>query len=169
MVKWSKKVHISWLIGWFCLAFLIGAALCVRLPPAIFMGGYTAVCAAVLCLVGFASRRKPMLALILIAGCLFGLWRGSSLRHQLNDYQAFMGQPVRMEGKVAQDTAIGPKGDQRIVLTDVMISRQALAGDVWVSVGKTDIKRGDIVVLEGMLGEGFGNMPASMHVQGDRD
>lgn len=110
-----------------------------------------------------ALHWRWMIIVICAAGCLAGLWRGSLLQLELAAYQPYYGSAVTLSGRVAEDTSIGERGEQRFNLKNVRIGGSALAGSVWVSVPKADIKRGDMVTVSGKLGEGFGNLPATMY------
>lgn len=81
----------------------------------------------------------------------------------LMGYEPFYGKQVIVRGMVSEDVALAGDGKQRLQIQKVFISSQQLPGKVWVSTkAATDIKRGDVVQFEGLLREGFGNLPASM-------
>lgn len=105
-----------------------------------------------------------MVLLAITAGMLLGLWRGSLEHRALASYQPFYGKTAVVKGLVSEDTTYGSEGDQRFRLGNVEISGRELPGTVWASSASSlDIKRGDVLVLEGFLAEGFGNIPAAMY------
>jgi competence protein ComEC len=122
------------------------------------------VLAAMLLLVGFVKHKAWMMILVLIAGILIGMFRGTIERVALYDYTEFIGQNVVLGGKVFEDPSVGFSGELKLNLVDVAIDDAKLPGQIWVSTsprGK-EIKRSDSVVVEGKLKPGFGTFPASM-------
>lgn len=158
-----KSVHISWLIGWSGLGVIAGVGACVFLSSEIFNDLFwpsLALSGGLVCLV---KSIKLCLPVVFLCGACVGLWRGSQIKIDLLSYKPFYGQIVLLQGRVSQDASIGDKGDQKLNLADVRINQIPLKGEVWASVGKSDIKRGDIVTLKGGLNEGFGNLTAAMY------
>lgn len=162
-MRLNRRLHASWFIGWASLGVVVGAAACVVIDYRIFSSAAWLVVAVSICLLVLTKRWAWMPALIFLAGCLAGLWHGSNLRAKLQDYQAYYGQEVVVQGLVTQDTSIGEKGDQRINLKNIIIDGHNLSGQVWVSAPKKDIKRGDTITIKGKLNAGFGNLSAAMY------
>jgi competence protein ComEC len=157
-----RRLHFAWFIGWASLGIIVGTAACVIINPRVFVGIAWLVVAISLITVCLVSRFAWTILIVFSAGWLTGVWRGSILKLQLEHYRPYIGQNVVLKGRVSQDTSIGEKGDQRLNLADVQINGRKLDGEVWSSLVKTDIKRGDIVMLQGALKDGFGNMPATL-------
>jgi competence protein ComEC len=123
-----------------------------------------AIGALVLLLVGFKSRSLMAVVMVVCAGMLLGFLRGDAVQSRLEGYQEFYRTKLAVKGVVSEDVAITNSGKQRIQLQKIIIQRKELPGKVWVETdAKTEIKRGDIVVFEGLLKEGFGNLPAAMY------
>lgn len=157
------RVHRSWLIGWWCLGFLLGAALCVVANNAVFADNvWIFVSIGLLLLVWFLPY-KWLILLILASGVLAGLWRGSALKLDLTDYTQYYDQVTTVKGLVAQDPSYGPRGDVRVNIKNVSINDAKMAGEVWASLPKKDVKRGDTIIIKGKLGDGFGNLSATMY------
>jgi competence protein ComEC len=111
----------------------------------------------------FLWRSRAMVITALLAGILFGLWRGSLERVELAKYQQFIGTSVVIQGKISEDVERGNSNEMRLKLQDIMIANIKLPGELWASASsRIEIKRSDIVTLGGKLREGFGNFPASM-------
>lgn len=142
---------------------MVGAGLCAFVPNNLFASLAWPLIAFSVAFSTLLKRLKWMIVLIFCAGCLFGLWRGSLLKLDLESYQNYYGQTVELKGLVAQDASYGGRGDQRLNLRNVVIDGEKLKGEVWVSSFKADIKRGDTVTINGKLNEGFGNLSASMY------
>jgi competence protein ComEC len=164
MKRWlTRKVHVSWFVAWASAGVLVGGAASLLVRADVY-GNVTWLIFAILLLLCLMIRRlRFMLMLGFMAGLLIGLWRGSVERLALTSYEPYYGQKVKLIGKIVEDTSYGPKGDQRLRLGAVQINHQPLHDEIWISTGYKDtIKRGDMVTVEGTLGKGFGNLPASM-------
>ncbi len=161
--QWLKqKVHISWHIAFWAPGVLIGIALAPWTDNS-FADNAWIIIAASLAVTVCIKRVRYLFLVAILSGVVLGLWRGADRFGALHAYSGLYGQVVVLKGTVTEDTSYGPKGDQRIRVGGVMIRGEQLPGTIWVSTqNKTDIKRGDIVTLSGLLGEGFGNIPASM-------
>lgn len=158
-----KKVHISWHIAAVCAGVILGVAAALAAPAHIFAGAEWPLTALALALAALISRRRWALALAGIGGALLGLWLGALKQIDFMQYQPFYGQEVTLQGKVTEDTTFGPQGGQRLRLGGVVLNGRRMGGNIWVSANTSaEIKRGDIVTVEGELSEGFGNLPATM-------
>jgi competence protein ComEC len=158
-----KKIHISWFIAWTSLGFLCGVALSIFPMSSMFADIAWVVVGASLFVIAAIKRKAPLILLVLIAGLIFGLWRGAIERQALTSYQSFYGNNITIKGKITEDTSFGAHGDQRFRLGNIKIDNHELPEEIWVSTPSTlAIKRGDIVTVNGALEKGFGNIPASM-------
>jgi competence protein ComEC len=82
----------------------------------------------------------------------------------LAPYKNLIGYQATVTGKVTEDPDLGKNGELVLRLGDIEIDDHQIAGMIWVSAGqKLDIKRSDIVMVEGKLNDGFGNFSASMY------
>lgn len=159
---WRSRLHFSWFIAWICVAILIGIAIAPKTGTTFNDVSWTIVGFSLILSV-IVKQRKYMIPLAILAGLLIGLWRGSGAQTSLASYKPYFGKHIMVRGLVSEDTSYGPKGDLRIRLSTVHIGQNPLPGNIWVSAADhADIKRGDIVTISGILGEGFGNIPASM-------
>lgn len=159
---WSQQIHISWFIAWISVAFLLGIAIAPK-TQGIFTDISWIVMGIILVVMVVRSRKRHMVFIVVIAGLLFGLTRGSTAYHSLAGYKSYYGKHVVVTGMVSEDTSYGPKGDLRLRVSAVRVDQHNLPGTMWVSSSDpAEIKRGDIVTLSGVVGEGFGNIPASM-------
>ncbi len=157
-----RSIHISWFIAWVCGGLLVGVALAgalqVRNVSLIWL------CFSFVFLVVALVRRYVFFTIFAVFfGLSLGLWRGSIEQSALQGYTPFYGKTVILQGVVSADTSYGPHGDQRVMLKNIVLGGQPLHGQVWIStISHADIQRSDIVTISGRLGEGFGNLPASM-------
>lgn len=157
-----RRVHASWLITWCATGVLVGVGLSLVVEPMI-AETQSIITVITLWVLAFSKRIRGMVVLALVGGLLLGLMRGGTLQHELQAYKPYYGNQVQVRGTVSEDTVFGSRGDQRIQLGNVLVATHKLPGKVWISSNsQIDIKRGDIVMFQGILGEGFGNMPATM-------
>lgn len=162
--KFRRKIHTSWLIAVFSLAMVVGVFAVQFVPQTIFAP--VAWLAVALVCMGWALWRRAayVLPVVVLAGSLLGLWRGSVLATQVEVYAHVMGRTAEVRGKVVEDTDVGSAGEVNMRLGSIAINGHEVAGRVWVNLaGKQDIKRGDIVTVKGKVSEGFGNYAASMY------
>jgi competence protein ComEC len=158
-----KKVHISWLIAAASFGIIIGCALCAFISPASFADSAWLVVAVALFGVCCVRRLRILLMIALVAGIMTGLYRGSVTKQAFLAYKLYYGKNVVLQGKISEDASYGAHGDQRLRLGDIITNNQSLKGNVWISLeAPADIKRGDNVILKGLLNEGFGNLQATM-------
>lgn len=157
------KIHPSWLIGWACLGLIVGVGMAAKVNPYLFNDCFWFFLAACLLLISFVGRLKWMIVFVCVGGSLIGIYKASLLRIDLRQYEPYYGQNITLSGTVAQDVSLGDKGDQRFNLTNVYAAGKHLPGQVWVSIAKEDIKRGDTVSLKGNLSPGFGNLSATLY------
>lgn len=158
------RLHSSWFLAWIAVGVLGGTALALVVPGALFAGSEWQVMAFSLLFITIIKPLRTMVVMALVGGILLGLWRGASARIGLEGYQPYYEQTVTVQGKINDDTAYGPRGDQRLQLSEVQINQQHLPGTVWASTGSlAELKRGDYAILSGRLSEGFGTMAASLH------
>lgn len=152
----KKQLHISQLIGVIAGAIIVG----VVAAQWWFDFGYLAwlLVGIGLLAIGLWRRAVYVIPLLIIGGMFLGLWRGSVLQSELVVYEQLYGQVVAINGKVSEDADIGKQGELVLRLDDLRIGEQTLPGKIWVTAQtKFDIKRGDRVIFDGNLSNGFGN------------
>jgi len=157
-----KRLHVSWLIA------VMSAAIVMGVMSAQWLAGWSSVVwcfvAVGLAAIGFWRRAVYVVPLIVFAGLLLGLWRGSIDQNLLAVYEKLYGASALVTGKVTDDPDVGKSGETLLRLSDVTINGHEVAGGIWVSAStKADIKRGDIATVKGVLKEGFGSFAASMY------
>lgn len=136
----------------------------LMVPAALFSGSTWLIVALALPTFCVIKPVRKFVVLAAVSGLLIGLWRGETVRTGLETYQPYYNQKVTVHGKINEDTTYGPRGDQRLRLTEVQVNQQPLPGIIWVSTASlVELKRGDYATLSGRLNEGFGTMAASLH------
>lgn len=145
------------------MAVIVGLALSVILKIEVLSASTWLIVVASLLFIALAKRTLFMVILVMIAGLLLGLWRGSVEQTSLAQYEPLYGKSVIISGVVADDTSYGPHGDQRIMLKNITIGTHPMHGQIWVSSdSELSLKRSDEVTLQGKLGTGFASIAASM-------
>ena len=157
----KRKIHISWLITILCVSLSIGV--CLALYVNSFSLWWYLVISLVFTAIGLWKRRLYLIPLIIIGGMLFGLWRGSLAQADLVQFQPFYGQIVQIKGSVKDDADTDSSGKMSVYLNDLTVDEISMSGIVSATVAESDIKRGDILSVEGKLQKGFGNYAGSIY------
>lgn len=159
-----RKLHSSWLIAILCVALFLGIIL-AQLEFSVFFSNFSwLIIGTVLVIFVFLKRRLYLVPVIIVAGVVIGLWRGSVSQSQLDIYKPLYGKMVEVTGRVKDDVDTGSSGQLVMRLDSIRINNRELAGSLWVStVSRVDIKRGDIVSVRGDLKVGFGSFSGVMY------
>jgi competence protein ComEC len=158
----KRRIHTSWLIAILCCAVLVGVA------SAQWMNGFDQI-AWIVSSAGLAGiilwrRNAYLIPLLIIAGFVCGLWRGSIEQSQLTVYKNLYQSKVVLVGKVSDDPDIDKTGGLVLRISESSINKHQLPGKLWVTAAtKYDIKRGDIVTAKGVLKQGFGNFAGTVY------
>ena len=114
-------------------------------------------------LVATLGRNVIVVPLVMIAGIIIGLWRGSIDQLQIGIFKAAAGSVVVVEGVVTEDVVRDNTGRLKMsVHASLLDSRQA-SGVVWVSTAShEEVQRGDRIQMRGKIQHGFGGYAASI-------
>lgn len=154
---WRRKVHISWLLTFCCAGILLGVFLAQYVHQTAF--SIEIIVFVAIILAGFAVWRKNVIfvPLIIFAGFLFGFARGSVSQQALTDYQPLYNKQVTLTGTVTEDVDIDSSNQLVIRLGEVNYNGISLPSKIWLTASGDNIKRGDKIVVSGVLKSGFGN------------
>lgn len=109
-------------------------------------------------------RYAVTIALCIMGGLLFGLWRGAIDKADLIAYDQLKGHIVELQGVVQEDIDQRADGQSVMKIGSVMYGDVQLPGVIWVSYGgHGDVWRSDSVTVRGEVSEGFGNFPVAMY------
>ena len=112
-------------------------------------------------IISLLKRIYVIIILVLIAGLITGLYRGSHVR-ALASYQQYIGYHIQLIATIADD-ATHKNNQTGIKLSNIQIDNKKFGGQVWAGVtGNLNIKRDSQVVISGKLKSGFGGFAASM-------
>jgi len=159
-----RRIHVSWQVAVLGAGILGGVGLSLVPTMAIFAHWSWMVLAGLLIVAVFVKPKTWTVVVVLIAGLLIGMWRGTIDRVNLNEYSNYLEKSVTLVAKVSEDPSVGFNGELKLNLVNVVIDNVELPGQIWVSTspkGK-EVRRSDFVMVEGKLRSGFGNFPASM-------
>ena len=166
MQLWRLRVgiHTSWLIA-FCAGSLVVGTAFVPVVNQVFFGSVVyLIIGIILLLVALWRHTVVFIPIVIIAGLLIGLWRGSTTASQLAVYKNIVGKVAVVSGKVVDDPDDDGRGALKLRLGDIAAGKYSVAGKMWVSAhAKVSIKRGDIVTVKGVVSEGFGGFGATMY------
>lgn len=111
----------------------------------------------------FRRRRWWSVVVVVLCGIVLGWGRGSAFDRSLAPYTDMVGQVVTAQGIIKDDPQYGRQGDQQFRLSEAIINGNQLPGEVYVSTfSNLAIKRSDTVVVNGKVGDSFGNYQASL-------
>lgn len=160
-----RRVHVSWLIGVLSLGICVGVIAARNVPPGAFYSVAWLLAGIILGVLGAWRQRLYAVMLVLLAGGLMGLWRGSVSVQALAPYERIIGHEVTLAGTTYEDPDKGKSSELVLRLNDLKVNGHSIAGAVWVSANakKAEVKRGDVVTVKGKLADGFGSFSASMY------
>jgi len=161
MNRWvlKKKLHVSWILTIGAVAFLLG----VFVAKNFSFVGQTSIAflliAIILLISASLHRYVYFVPIIIIGGIMLGLFRGGLFLADTIYADSFINQNVNVVGVVKTDVDLEQTGKIAINLDNLVVDGRQFSGKLWVTIGSSDysIKRGDQIVVEGVLNEGFGN------------
>ncbi|MDB5165704.1 MAG: rane protein of unknown function [Candidatus Saccharibacteria bacterium] len=163
-LRLRKRVHISWMIALLCLGVVIGVVAVRYISGVILFSAAWLFCGVtVFCFTAW----KPYVGfvpVVIMAGTMMGLWRGSIDQVKLTVYERLIGVTMTIEGRVAEDVDLNSRNESVVRLSELSAKGHALPGTIYVTTKSTaDIKRGDRVRMKGKVADGFGTFPATIY------
>ena len=159
-----RKLHVSWLIALLSVGIILGVVSAQYVDQLLFSSVEWLLLSFTFVVVVFWRRYIYFIPLIIIAGILLGLWRGSLQQTQLRIFDGLYGFTASVSGKVSEDVDVGKQGGLVMRLDELAINGHSVTGKMWVTVTSTvDIKRGDTVSAKGKIQPGFGNFAAVIY------
>ncbi len=158
----SKRFHPSWFIAALSASLIVGTFLSLYFSG--FFGVEWLIVSICLAVVGFARNGYIGLLLVILSGIFLGLWRGGDLLNKQKEIENLIGETVVVSGIVTEDPTYDIDGDLRFRLKDLVFEDDEKSGELWASTDqRVEIKRSDVVSVEGQLSEGFGTIAVSMY------
>ena len=156
------RVRRTTLIALLALSFLVGLGL-AQLGGTL-LGWTWPVLASLLLFLAYKKKLIIALLVVVVAGLILGIWRGSEQLAELKGYQPFLQQKVIVRGEVVEDPTYDDKGMLDFRLQKVAVGDSPLPGQVRVKTFSfVDVRRGDLLQAEGKLVDGFGNYQAAIY------
>lgn len=152
-----RKVHTSWLIAIGCGGIFVGVFLSQYINWQFISSVLISLASILLIALALKIRCIYIMPLLVIGGLLFGLWRGSISQTGLVQFRPFHNTAVSAVGSVKDDVDTNSANQIVIRLDNLIINGRTLPGVLWITSSDADIKRGDELLLHGVLKKGFGN------------
>lgn len=109
----------------------------------------------------FISRSRWVLLFAIVFWTVLGVGYGSAHIGTRNAYKLYLGQTLRLEGTLKEDVSKASTGSASIQMSNITINSVTQPGVVLVMARSPPIvKRGDHIVVQGSLKDGFGSFPA---------
>jgi len=159
----KRKLHISWLIALGCGGIFIGIFLAQYIKNPFTSSIFNLIVATLIISLSLWRKYIYLIPFLIIGGILFGLWRGSISHNELIQFEPFYNKKIFISGNVKDDVDTGSSDQIVIRLDNLTIDNKSLPGTLWITATGDDIKRGDILLLNGTLKEGFGNFSGIMY------
>ena len=163
MFWWIKrKIHISWLVMIFCLAFSAGVWLTLYINHKFSF--WVAIIAVILVIVCLFFRRAYLISVLIISSLFIGFCYGSFKRSDVNNMRDLVSQSVIIKGAIDGDVKYGLYGKESFTLSGLSIGDKNYDTSVWASVSYDgELERGDTIVVSGKISDGFGNFSGSIY------
>lgn len=158
-----RKIHPTWQLTILCAGLVIGVALARVCRD--FGAWLWLALGLLLCAVALWRSRRFLIVAALLGGVLIGLWRGGVDQTALSYYRTYIGTVASVEGVVDGDISVVGSDIYAMQLRDIRIAGHELTGSVYVTTSDHGeaVRRGDEVVVKGVLMDGFGNISAMMY------
>lgn len=112
-------------------------------------------------------HRRFLLVVACVGGMLIGNWRGAIEHRAYQQYRTMYGKHIRLGGVIKDDVDMNAKGQAIIHLGNIMSGSRQVGGKIWISLGAKStegLRRGDKLIVDGSLQQGFGTYGASMYL-----
>lgn len=163
----KRRIHVSWLIAIVAASCVCGVAAAQYMPQFWFTHGVWLTSAIVLGIIAFYLRYIAIIPLCIIAGIIFGFWRGGIDRIDLSMYDHLFGHQLELSGTVLEDLDQQANGQFVIKIGNIHQAGTSLPGTIWLTTSDgLPVQRSDIVTVSGKLAQGFGSFSASMYQAG---
>jgi len=155
-----KKIHVSWCIAVTSGSFVVGVAIA---PTWQLFTWWWFVVATICVVVGFFLRRVSGLPFLIVGAVIGGCWYGSMEFRDSQIYTNFFGADVHVVGRIREDPT-QRNGATALQLDRIVMAGIQLEGQLWTnSRDRIEVKRGDIITVQGIMDEGFGSFSAAIY------
>ena len=159
---WKQKIHSSWFIAVASAGFTVGVIAALWLHTNFWF----ALVSGAAMFFGFIISRRYMLLVVLAASFVVGVGYGSAHYSERQLYKQWIGQSVHVTGRIKEDPSLSSSGSTSVQLDNVTVNGVKTAGFVYIGARSPgDIKRGDVIEVDGVAKEGFAQFPIMLSVQ----
>lgn len=159
----KRKLHVTWLVTILCGGLFIGVCAAQYINNSYFSSLACLIVSVFLLVVVLWRKYIYLIPFLFIGAVLLGLWRGSISQSELSQYKILYGKVVSLEGTVKDDVDVGTSDQIIVRLDNLIFSKKPSSGVLWMSTANADVKRGDKLIVHGLLGIGFGNFAGVMY------
>lgn len=162
--KLVRRIHVSWHVAAACAGIVVGVASIQAIDGTNFASiGWLLIGVAGIVFTCIHSRTW-MIILAVGGGMLIGLWRGSITVDDSVRFKSIIGNEAALTGVVSEDVDVNEREHLVIRLRDVTIGDVRTESSVWLTANiNADIRRSDVITIEGKLSDGFGSFAASIY------
>lgn len=162
----SGKIHQSWFVVATCVGIVVGTILALVFRVSFFSSPLWVVVSLAIIVVVYFVPRAFLIILAVVAGMLLAFYKSSAELIGEDYVRQFYGQTVVVGGTIEGDPD-ADDGKTKFKLTNLKFGDAAeneARGNLYISLSaqNAELKRGDHVVLEGELMEGFGTYAGFM-------
>jgi competence protein ComEC len=156
----KHKIHVSWLITICCLFLVFGVYI-----STIFNGSNLIflIFGLVFIVIGLRFNIVLFIPMIIIGSLTIGSYRGSISLNESAKLSKHFGKVVNISGKIADEVDIDASGKSLIHLSNLKIYNQNINTKIWVSADVSSVSKGDRLLLNGKLSNGFGNYAGKVY------
>jgi len=160
----KRKIHSSWLIAIACGGVFVGVVLAQYIRDVYASSLISLITSLLIIAIVLWRRYVYLVPVLIVAGILFGLWRGSLSQIELTKFQPLYGKNIAVSGTVKDDVDTDSSGQIVIRLDSLSTENDELPGALYItSTTESEIKRGDELQISGLLREGFGNFSGTIY------
>ena len=160
-----KDIHQSYHVVGFCVGILMGTVLGLVWRVNYFSSSVWILLVLLLLLIAYVKPKATFVILALIAGMVLAFFRISADLYGENYIKQFVGKDVVVTGVVRGDPNTDERG-VKVKLDDLRLGEEAklAEGNIYITLkGDVEVKRADILAVEGKLSDGFGTYAGYMY------
>lgn len=158
-----KRFHISVLLAWGALGVLGGLLLgqyhSVPLPHVVVWLAVITIASTL------HSRRWFACVVVLVAGLMLGIIRGSQYLSEVSRLDSFTGETITISGRISQDPVQqNESGLWQAQLNNISVDGKSFAGEIYATIISDEIlHRNNLVTIQSKVTEGFGSFRLALY------
>ena len=160
MYWFRERIHPTWHITAVMFGIVGGVVIArwINLPVMVSI-----LAGVVLLVIVCWKQRRILLLAAFIGGCLLGNVRGSIDVTERTIYEGLYGSHVTLTATIMDDVDAAKRERVHLKLSNISLDGRPLPGKIFATVpASSELRRSDIVTVDGFLDRGFGNFAVSM-------